>query len=447
MESIWTRDVIMPQFSAVKRDMKVDVLIIGGGMTGLLCGYFLKDRGAKYAIVEKDSITSGVTRNTTAKITAYHPLIYSKLAKNFGMETAKTYLQANTDAVSRYRQMAQSIDCSFQEKDHYIYTMHHQADLLEEASVIEKIGGRVEYTEHVGIPLAARCALKASGQAQFHPLRFAAKIAEGQDVYENSFAGDIRKERYGYQVSIRDSEGKMFHINADRVIVATHFPYIDRFGMYFLKMYQQRSYVLALEAEKGETLQLGSMYNGCGVEDDNPLNLSFRSYGNYLLLGGGGGRTGKKNPSYESLRKQASSFLPDYREAAAWAAQDCMTLDGLPYIGEYAKGKDGLLTATGFQKWGMTGAMTAALSLTGELDKELSGIFKPRRTLLRKQLFINGFESAVNMLRPTAPRCTHLGCALRWNKAEKTWDCGCHGSRFTEDGKVIDGPAQNDLKR
>lgn len=447
MESIWTRDVTMPEFPAVNRDMKVDVLIIGGGMAGLLCGCFLKEKDAKYAIVEKNRIAGGVTENTTAKITAYEPQIYSKLMKNFGTATAEAWLRANSAAVSRYRDMAQNIDCDFQEKDHYIYTMHHHDDLLEEVSVIEKIGGRAEYTEHVGIPSAPRCAIKASGQAQFHPLRFAAKIAAGQTIYENSFAGDIRKERYGYQVSVRGAEGKRFRINADRVIVATHFPYIDRFGMYFLKMYQQRSYVLALEAEQGQTQPLGGMYNGWGIEEDNPLNLSFRSCGNYLLMGGGGGRTGKKNPSWDALRKAAAVFFPGYSEVAAWAAQDCMTLDGLPYIGEYARGKDGLLIASGFRKWGMTGAMTAALALTGDLDKELADIFMPQRTIFRKQLLINGFESTVNMLRPTAPRCTHLGCALKWNRDEKTWDCGCHGSRFTKEGKVIDGPAQNNLKR
>ncbi len=446
MESIWKRNVTMPEFPAVKRDMKVDVLIIGGGMAGLLCGCFLKEKGAKYAIVEKNRIAGGVTENTTAKITAYQPGLYTRLVKDFGMETAKAYLLTNTAAVCRYGDMAQNIDCDFQERAHYIYTMCHKADLLEEISVIEKIGGRAEYTEHVGIPTAPECAMKASGQAQFYPLRFAAEIADGQTVYENSFAGDIRKERYGYQVSVKDSEGKAFRINADKVIVATHFPYLDRWGMYFLRMYQERSYVLALEAEQGQTPPLGGMYNGWGYEEDNPLNLSFRSWENCLLLGGGGGRTGKKNPSFDALRKQAAVLFPDYHEVAAWAAQDCMTLDGLPYIGEYARGRDGLLVATGFRKWGMTGAMTAAMALTGELDKELTEKFKPQRTIFRKQLFINGFESAINMIRPTAPRCTHLGCALRWNREEKTWDCGCHGSRFTKDGSVIDGPAQNNLK-
>ena len=218
-----------------------------------------------------------------------------------------------------------------------------------------------------------------------------------------------------------------------------------------MKMYQSRSYVLALSAQndegKAEMQQVCGMYIGNGGEKGNPLDLSFRTYDDYLLLGGGGGRTGTSHAAFEQLRQQAKRLYPGSREVAAWAAQDCMSLDEIPYIGPYARGKDGLLVATGFNKWGMTGAMTAAMLLTGNLEQGLAEVFLPQRQMMRKQLFINGFETTKNFLRPTPPRCTHLGCALRWNAAEKSWDCPCHGSRFAEGGIVADNPAQIDLKR
>lgn len=448
MESIWSRDVKMPEFPTVTSDMKVEVLVIGGGMAGLLCGYFLKEQGVRYALIEKNTAAGGVTKNTTAKLTFHHGPIYSKLLKEFGQEKAAAYLAANSRALEEYRALAAEIPCDFVEKDNWIYSMGNHKAILDEVSAVDRLGGKAFYMERMEIPLKAACAVRTPEQGQFHPLKFAAAISRGQNIFEHSFAGDIHKERYGYQVKVMNQLGRDIKINADRVIVATHFPYIDRWGMYFMKMHQQRSYVLALENPDGTKPQaLGGMYIGIGSEEENPLNLSFRTFGNYLLLGGGGGRTGKKQAAWEELKQQGRKLYPKARTAAAWAAQDCMTLDDVPYIGPYAKGKDGLLVATGFNKWGMTGAMTAALALTGRMDSSLTEVFKPQRTSLRPQLALNFFETGKNFLRPTAPRCTHLGCALKWNSQEKTWDCPCHGSRFEEGGAVIDNPAQVDLKK
>lgn len=451
MESIWTKDIKMPEFPAVEQDMKVDVLVVGGGMCGLLAGHFLKEQGANYAVVEKNTIAGGVTKNTTAKITAYHGLSYHKRLSRFGKEKTAGYLLANEKALEMYRLLAEDVPCAFEEKDNYIYTMHDVGAVLSEIEAITEIGGSVSYTEHVDIPLPSACGVRARRQAQFHPLQFAAAIAEGQRIYEHSFVSDVKKQPFGWQAFVINALGRDIKIHADRVIIASHFPFIDRRGMYFMKMYQERSYVLALSGWNGErmteTPHIGGMYIGSGGEAENPLNLSFRTYGDYLLLGGGGGRTGTGHAAFERLRQQARHLYPGSREAAAWAAQDCMTLDEIPYVGNYSRKKDGLLVATGFNKWGMAGAMTAAMILTGKLDPAIAEVFAPQRTMLRPQLLVNGFETMKNFLRPTAPRCTHLGCALKWNRAEKTWDCPCHGSRFGEDGKLIDNPAQMDLKK
>ena len=230
------------------------------------------------------------------------------------------------------------------------------------------------------------------------------------------------------------------NITAKTVIVATHFPFINKHGSYFLKLYQHRSYVLALENAQ----DVDGMY-----VDDSKTRLSFRNYGKYLLLGGGGHRTGKKGGNWMELRDFAKEHYPHAKELCHWAAQDCMSFDEMPYIGQYSGGTAQLFTATGFNKWGMTGAMLSALLLSDMVQgkrNEYTDIFSPSRSILKPQFFINGFESVTNLLSFTGRRCSHLGCALHWNSAEHSWDCACHGSRFAEDGRVLDNPANGDIR-
>ena len=394
--------------------------------------------------MKKNRVASGVTGGTTAKITAYHGLIYSKLLKQMGTERASAYLQLNTQAVEQYRSLAKKIDCDFQETEHYVYTTTDKAAVLEEIKAIQKLGGRAVYTEKTEIPIETICAVKAMGQGQIHPLMFAKGVAKLQcgNIFEHTFGKKVEKRPAGYQVLVEGERGKDLRIDAGQVIVASHFPFIDRWGMYFMKMYQQRSYVLALENAGA----LYGMYIGCRAEKNNPLKLSLRSAGKYLLLGGGGGRTGTDHPGLAQLRREARRLFPESKEAAAWAAQDCMTLDGVPYIGPYTSGKPDLLVATGFNKWGMTGAMAAAMTLTGKVDPQQAKVFEPGRNMFHRQLLVNGLETVKNFLRPSAPRCTHLGCALKWEKSEKIWVCPCHGSSFDREGKILENPAQNILK-
>ena len=232
--------------------------------------------------------------------------------------------------------------------------------------------------------------------------------------------------------------GRIF---ADAFIVATHFPFLNKHGSYFLKLYQQRSYVLALE----NALAPGGMY--LSVEENG---LSFRHCGDILLLGGSGHRTGKPGGGWTELEEKAKAFYPKSKVVRRWATQDCMSLDGIPYIGQYSRNTPNLYVATGFNKWGMTSSMVAANILTDLVQRKpnvYAQIFSPSRSMLHGQLGINLLESTKNLLSPTSPRCPHLGCALRWNKQEHSWDCPCHGSRFEENGKLIDNPATGDLKK
>lgn len=230
-------------------------------------------------------------------------------------------------------------------------------------------------------------------------------------------------------------------ITADKIIVATHFPFLNKHGSYFLKMYQSRSYVMAFE----QAPQVDGMY-----VDEAQKGLSFRNYKDLLLIGGGDHRTGKQGGNWKELAEFAGKYYPGAKETYRWAAQDCMTLDGVPYIGHYSGHTPELYVATGFHKWGMTSSMVSAGILADlVLGKEnpCADIFSPSRSMLHPQLIANAFEAVMNLLTPTGKRCPHMGCALKWNPQEHSWDCPCHGSRFTEDGKLINNPATGDLKR
>ncbi len=204
-------------------------------------------------------------------------------------------------------------------------------------------------------------------------------------------------------------------------------------------MYQHRSYVLALENAK----PVGGMY-----VDEYEKGLSFRDCGDLLLLGGGDHRTGKKGGNWTELENFAAKYYPSAKIKYRWATQDCMTLDGVPYIGRYSENTPNMYVATVFNKRGMTSSMVAASLLTDLVRGKYNPyakLFSPSRTILRPQLAVNAVEAVGNLLTPTAPRCPHLGCALKWNSAEHSWDCPCHGSRFDENGSLLNNPATGDI--
>lgn len=426
MGSIWQKNVQLPSFPKLNGDVKTDVLIIGGGIAGILTAYFLKQSGVDCILAEKRRICSGTTGYTTAKITFQHGLIYHKLLKNEGLETSQKYLHANRCALEKYAGLCKKIDCDYERKNNYVYSIDDRGALEQEMSALAKIGFTAQFCENTALPIQTAGAVMFPDQAQFHPLKFICAAAEGLPVYENTFVKEMRGN-----TAVTDHGS----ITAKTVIVTTHFPFINKHGSYFLKLYQHRSYVLALKNAR----TLDGMY-----VDENRTGLSFRNYKDLLLLGGGGHRTGKKGGNWMELRNFAQRYYPAAREVCHWAAQDCMSLDDMPYIGHYSSRTAQLFTAAGFNKWGMTGAMLSAMLLSDmvqEKKNEYADIFSPSRSILKPQLFVNSLEAAVNLVSFSRRRCPHLGCALHWNSAEHSWDCACHGSRFSEERRVLDNPA------
>lgn len=430
MDSIWMQTADMPAFPALKGNAKTDVLIIGGGIAGILCAYFLQAQGVDYMLVESGEICSGITKNTTAKITSQHGLIYDKLLRKAGKEKAGLYLEANQNAVKRYASLCQNMDCDWEEKTAYVYSVDNRKKLEDEADALRKIGFHADISDTCELPFATVGAIGFAHQAQFHPLKFLAYIARNLNIYEHTFVKELAPH-----LAVTDRG----NITFDQLIVTTHFPIDNKHGMYFLKLYQHRSYVIALK----NAAQIDGMYM-----DEDKKGMSFRNAGDVLLVGGGAHRTGKKGGGWEELRTFTKKHYPSAEELCFWATQDCMSLDGIPYIGHYSKHMPGCYVASGFNKWGMTSSMVAAELLadmvTGK-DNPYVEVFCPSRSMLKPQLFLNGCQATVNLFTISNKRCPHLGCALKWNEAEQTWDCPCHGSRFTKDGSVLDNPANGDL--
>lgn len=476
MKSLWSESCKFRKREALNKDIKTDVLVIGAGIAGILTAYMLKQRGREVVVIDAAEIASGNTKNTTAKITSQHDLIYSKLITEFGEEKARQYAKANELAIKKYKEIIgdKRIECDFEEKPAYVYSLNEVDVLKEEAEAAKKLGIDAEFVQKATLPFKINGALKFNNQAQFNPLKFLKDISNELVIYENTRALEIKENL------VVTSGG---NITAKNIVVATHYPIMNAPGYYFMKMHQERSYVLALE----NTNEIDGMYI-----DLNKEGYSFRTYNNLLLLGGISHRTGENEEggSYDELRKVAKRLYPKAKEKYHWSAQDCMTIDGIPYIGRYSSETPNIYVATGFNKWGMTSSMVSAMIISDmilEKENDFSEIFSPRRFDL--SLSINNIandliETAKNFIAQkvyipsseiehiknghggiieyngekvgvyknkegkeffVSTKCTHLGCQLSWNADELTWDCPCHGSRFDYKGRLIGSPATKDL--
>lgn len=430
MKSIWQKEIDISKVRpSLDGDRRTDVLIIGGGIAGILTAHFLSERGIPYILIEKGRILERTTAHTTAKITVGHGFIYDRLINEFGLGVARGYYQSNREAYNKYVELSEKYSFDFEKADNYVYSSKSTRRVEAELYALERIGAKADFVENIKPPVRNYGAVRIKNEAQMNPLKLLCQLSQGLNIFENTKALSIDGK------TVTTTGGK---ITAENIVVATHFPFIDRYGFYFLKMYQERSYVLALEGAEAVS---GMYVDGeCG-------GMSFRNYGDLLLLGGGGHRTGKRGGGFDELRAFYKAHYSGAKEVAAWATQDTVTLDGMPYIGRYSRRTSNIFVATGFNKWGMTGGMLSAMLLADEIEGKrnpYSEIYSPDRSIWRTQLFKNIGETLVNFLLPLPRRCTHLGCTLKWNKDEHSWDCACHGSRFSEEGKVLDGPANKD---
>lgn len=483
--SYWISSTEETFFPRLKEDVAVDVAIIGGGITGISTAFMLKQKGLKVAVVEADQILKGTTGHTTAKITSQHSLIYARLKNSIGEELARQYAQANESAIHYIAGIVKehNIECDFVWKPAYVYTQSDQyiKDIEDEARVAYDLGIKAGCEEDIPLPFAIKRAVCFENQAQFHPLKYlnvlAGKIAgQGSHIFEGTVAIDIEKN----PPAVVTRQGH--RIMADKIVIASHYPFFDGGGLYFSRIYTEKSYVLGITMK--EEFPEGMFINA--EEPTRSLRSQTTSAGELVLVGGENHKTGDGrdfNQHYRNLLDFAQQNFEVDNVLYCWSTQDCMTIDGVPYAGNITPRNPDIYVATGFGKWGMTNSTAVAMIISDLIttgDSPWAPVYNPSRFKLGsvKNLAVQNLDVAKEYVTGKLERpddidiapgeagtvymqgqkmgayrdkegelhliditCTHLGCELKWNEAETSWDCPCHGSRFSPDGLIIEGPA------
>lgn len=494
-KSYWRDSVELPQFNPLTEDIQVDVVIVGGGITGLTAAYLLVNEGKQVALLEADELLNGTTGHTTAKVTAQHGLIYDELIRNTNRSKARLYYEANAEALRFIEKTVEQhhIDCDFTKQDAYIYATTREASfkLEKEEKAYQQLGIDGELTKHIPFNIEIDQALVMRNQAQFHPLKYVRHLVDiivdkGGHIFEHTTAVHVET---GELPTVLTREGA--RITANDVLACSHFPFYEGLGLYSTRMYADRSYVLAAKTKEKYP---GGMY----ISADQPTR-SLRSVmindEEMVLIIGESHKTGQGTDTkkhYQALKEFGQQLFTIEDIPYKWSAQDLITLDKIPYIGEITANQPNILIATGYRKWGMTNGTAAALLLRDLVMKKentYKKLFTPSRFYANpslKNFFIQnanvvghlikgkiavtskkpedltndeGAVITINGHRKGAYKdpdgklyivdttCTHVGCEVEWNSGERTWDCPCHGSRFSYKGEVIEGPAEKPLQQ
>lgn len=495
-EPFWRESNQVHTFSPLTIDTEVDVAIVGGGITGITTAYLLSKQGMKVAILEADQILNGTTGHTTAKITAQHGLIYDEFIQHMGEEKAKQYYQANTDALEFVRQIVKEhqIECDLTEEDAYIYAVSddYAKKVMKEYEAYQKLGIHSDFVESIPFSIDVKGAVVMKAQGQFHPLKYLKVLVDeivksGGEIYEQTTAINIDETTPKPMVITR--EGR--RVTCKYAISCSHFPFFDGKGFYFSRLHAERSYVLGILARQDFP---GGMYYSA----DSPtrsLRYTPMNGEKLILVSGDGHKTGQGTSTYKhykALEEFAENVLGIEEIKYRWSAQDLYTLDKVPYVGAITSNKPNILVATGYRKWGMSNSTAAAKLLADlvlEKDNPYQELYSPSRfyadpsikKFLMQNLDVAGHliegkidiadkriedvgndegsvvvvngkragcykdkEGNINLVDTT---CTHMGCEVEWNSGDRSWDCPCHGSRYSVTGDVLEGPAKKPLKK
>lgn len=493
--SLWLTNKELFQHNSDKNDnIETDVCIIGAGIFGITCAYYLTNLGFNVTVLEKDFVGSKTTGHTTGKITSQHGLFYKYLIDSYDEKFAKDYLSANEQAIKNIKKIIdeEKINCDFEYQKSYVYaTTNKEYEALKlEQEALDKLDFNCDFVTKTGLPFEIQGAICFKNQAQFNPIKYLdglckSIISKGGKIITETPAFDVKKFDDNY-ITFCDN----FTVKSKYVIVATHYPFINFPGLYFTKIYQSSSYLIAVDTKK-------TLSNGMYISASDPA-FSFRTAKyegkDLLLIGGGEHKTGQP-PSYEytygELENIAKKYYPNCEILFHWDTRDCISLDKIPYVGHYSSLMSHVFVGTGFKKWGMTLSNVSANIVVDEIlgkENKYAYLFNPSRlSAFRnrdelKNILVQSANSLLfDKLRPAQmtfdeiandsgsiieinnqkvgiyksldgkiyavkPICTHLGCQLSWNDVDKTWDCPCHGSRFDFAGKNLYDPAVKNLE-
>jgi glycine/D-amino acid oxidase-like deaminating enzyme/nitrite reductase/ring-hydroxylating ferredoxin subunit len=490
VQSLWLEPAITARYPPLDGDQTVDVAVLGGGITGLTTALLLAQRGARVAVLEADRVGGGVTGNNTAKVTALQSIVYSTLRRVHGPAAADDYAAGSVAAVARVAALTaqESIDCELQRRPALTIAADstESPDVQREMAAATAAGLPVRWTDDVDLPFPVAGAVQLDNQIALHPVRYARGLAEairraGSAVYEGTRATSLHE---GAPCRVQTTAAT---VHADQVVVATHYPVFDR-GGYFARLEPTRSYCIAARIR-------GALPSGMSINAGSPTR-SLNTYRELLIVGGESHPTGARGVDaerYRNLADFARTHWDVVEVSHRWSAQDPTCYDRLPVIGRYTPVSSRVYVASGFMKWGLSSGTMAAAILTdlisGTEPEPWAARFTPHRISpgsLPRLLKMNvkaGADLVVDRVTPAevsdpgevpagqarvlrdgvgkvgvyrepdgtlhavSLRCTHLGCLLRFNGAERSWDCPCHGSRFDVDGSVLEGPAVAPLPR
>ena len=482
LHSLWLDpDPTPTRYPPPEAERSFDVIVLGAGITGLTTALLLKRGGLRVAVVEALRVASGVTGHNTAKVTALQSTMLTRMASARGAEVAKAYALHSASAVQRIADIvaAERIDCDLRRRPAYTVAVQNaEIPAVErEAELARAAGLPVEITTDAPLPYPVAGAVRLDAQIEFHPVRYTRGLAvavhgNGSAVFEDTRAVAVRE---GDPTEVRTTRGAL---TGRHVVVATHYPVWDR-GGYFARMQTHRSYCIAARLS-------GEPPRGMLITAGSPT-WSYRSAGDLLIVCGSDHVTGDRGINEEAfsrLERHAREHWDVDEISHRWSAQDPVPYDHSPMIGTYTPVSSRMYVATGFAKWGLTGGTIAAQLLADRiLGLPVPGTFGPHRLsprgvprlawtnakvaadLVGDRLAPGQTRSAAEVLpgqarvmrsgtdrtgvfrdddgvlHAVSMRCTHLGCLVRFNAAERSWDCPCHGSRFDVDGAVLEGPA------
>jgi len=495
--SYWIEGAASPaEYPALGGDVRADVAVLGGGITGLTAAALLKRRGKSVALIEMSRVGTGVTGHSTAKITSQHELIYAKLARSVGDGGARRYGEANQAALERIASFVEEsgIECSFERRPNYVYTESDEylRELRQEAAAARRVGLPADFVDSTELPFPVKGAVRFAGQAQFDSYAYLLGLArevdgDGSRVYEDTRALDVRDGGGGEPCVVETDRGT---VEAGDVVIATHVPFPFK-GEYWGKASARRAYVVAAAVEP-ESAPHGMYINA--EAPSRSIRHATTPEGETLLLVCGEGHKPGQDPDTEERYATLESWSRDNFGATdfryRWSTQDYWPADGIPFVGKLGAGSRHVWVGTGFSSWGITGGTAAAMiladNITGEENPHAALFDSTRASVLAdKNLYREGADVArrfvgdwlaspeveeaseirsgegrivrrriekvaayrdeAGELHAVSAVCTHLGCVVQWNGAEKSWDCPCHASRFDVDGRVLQGPAVKDL--
>ena len=449
LQTAYPRD----SYPALDKDVSCDVCIIGGGLSGIANAYFLAKEGKDVILLEKDEILCGATGNSTGKLTAQHDIVYADLIKQFGRENAKIYYEANRQAVLFGRSFAEGDELWNADSILFAQTKYGTELLKDEKKAYDDIGIAGELGRNSELPLKTEATLTLRDETQIHPVRFGQHLAKlavkaGARIFENS---DVRLMDLKKHLLYTNSKNE---IQFNELVLCTHYPIEALRGLQFLKLIVGRSYIVSAPADMPLTGQYISV--------DKPKRSVRTAYidgKTHFLLSGEGHQAGMEKEThvhYETLSSELRNVYQLDAMKYGWSAQDPQTPDLIPYAGCISTSMPYVHLNTGFRKWGLSNSLVSARIISDQIvgrKNRAASLYAPDRTgfgsflvqaLKNTGLVLKEFTGG-HISRTDSPVCTHMGCRTRWNEADQTWDCPCHGSRFRKDGSVLEGPATKPL--